>query len=235
MATNITSINPPSGGVRLKKAIVSAAITAFFGALCFVSMGTPSSAHADTWLDEWHDQDGSHIEIWEDDNGYLYVWGVEADGENWVYTFNENPNPDDPSSNDSPLTPEVIKELLKKYGHEMNAEEEDFWGSFLGHYLSDKGDGIVPVHNPSDLANEYDDGAGGGVGGGFDGNGGDFVEQMKRNGGGTPDGGDDEDRDDYGTEAPKDGMYDDVMVGPPELINPNPVAVDEKAQEAIGR
>ena len=31
--------------------------------------------------------------------------------------------------------------------------------------------------------------------------------------------------DDFGTDSPKHGMFEDDMPGPPELINPNPVSL----------
>lgn len=228
---NIENTSNPSWRRRLHRAAVSTAIAAFFGAIVIASVGSPTGAKADTWLDEWHDYDGSHIEIYADDDGNLYVWGVEADGEQWSYTFDDNPNPDDPDSS-TPLTPENVKEMIKKYGGEMSEPEESFWDNFLGSYLTGKGSGLIPKYNPSDIAQTYDDGAGGGSGNGIDGTGGDITEQLKHSGGGgSPDNGDDDERDDYGTESPKDGMYDDVMVGPPELINPNPMRVEETAMD----
>ncbi len=221
---------PSRGAARLKRAVVSTAIAAFFGAIMVAGIGGAGSAHADTWLDEWHDYDGSHIEIYRDDNGNLYVWGVEADGENWVFTFEGNPNPEDPDG-DTPMTPETIKELIKKVAGEMSEPEVAFWDNFLGTYLTGKGEGLIPVYNPFDIANTYDDGTGGG-GSGIDGTGGDVLEQLRNSGGGMPTN-DDEERDDFGTETPKDGMYDDVMVGPPELINPNPTLSGERTADAV--
>ena len=89
----------------------------------------------------------------------------------------------------------------------------------------------IAVYNPSDIANTYDDGTGGG-GSGIDGTGGDVLEQLRNSGGGMP-ANDDEERDDFGTETPKDGMYDDVMVGPPELINPTPTLSGERTEGAV--
>ena len=34
---------------------------------------------------------------------------------------------------------------------------------------------------------------------------------------------------DWGTDSPTTGFYDDVIVGPPELINPNPTLNGERA------
>jgi hypothetical protein len=45
--------------------------------------------------------------------------GVEADGENWVFTRRQ-PNPEDPDG-DTPTTPETIKELIKKVAGECPA------------------------------------------------------------------------------------------------------------------
>jgi hypothetical protein len=203
---------------RIKRAVVATALSAFFGALTIASLGGPTAAHADTHIIEYHNEDGSVIEIWMDDKGNLYAWGTEADGEQWSYTFESNPNPDDPSSADGGITPEKLKELIKKYAGEMAELEEDFWDSFIGRYLGDKNLGINPVHNPNPVGYEFEGELGGP---GFDPNGGDILDQL-----GTPPGTPedpnktDDDRDDYGTETPRTGMYEDDMPGPPEIINP---------------
>ena len=209
---------------RLRRGIVSAAFAAFLGVAMFATLGSAQPAHADTHIIEYHNEDGSVIEIWQDNNGKLYAWGTEADGEQWSYTFDDNPNPDDPSSSDGPMTPEKIKEMIRKYAGEMSKPEEEFWDNFIGKYMSGNGDGLIPHYNPSDSGQAYDDGTG--AGGGFDGNGGDILDQMRGHGSGGASGGQDKGEhadDTYGTETPKDGMYEDDMPGPPELINPNPV------------
>jgi len=122
------------------------------------------------------------------------------------------------------MTPEKIKEMIRKYAGEMSKPEEEFWDNFIGKYMSGNGDGLIPHYNPSDSGQAYDDGTG--AGGGFDGNGGDILDQMRGHGSGGASGGQDKGEhadDTYGTETPKDGMYEDDMPGPPELINPNPV------------
>lgn len=218
---------------RLKQSIVSAALAAVLGVTLFASLGSVRQAHAAELIEEWHNGDYSYVQLWQQDDGSYFFWGVEADGEEWSYVPESNPNPEDPSSNDTPLTPEAVMEMLKKYSGGFTAEEEDFWGTMLGKLFTDKGDGIIPVHYPSPIGYEFD----GELGGlGFDPNGGDIHDQLGDPKGDPRDPNEgNEDRDDYGTEEHKTGMFEDDMPGPPELINPNPtlregdVNVDEKA------
>jgi len=208
------------GAAHLKRAVVATAISAFFGALAIASFGSPTSAHADEHIIEYHNEDGSVMEFYKDDNGNYWAWITWANGDQTSYTFDDNPNPEDPNSDSGAMTPEKLKELIKKYAGEMSEYEEEFWSSFFGKYLADKDLGIVPVHNPSPIGYEFE-GAGGG---GFDPNGGDILDQL-----GTPpgdprdpnEGHEDEDKDPAHTST--GGMYEDDMPGPPELINPNPV------------
>ena len=219
---------------RIKRALVGMALAAFLSATLIAGLGGARSAYAATLIEEWHNGDYSYVQLWQQDDGSYFFWGVEADGEEWVYVPEGNPNPEDPSSNDTPLTPEAVMEMLKKYSGGMTMPEEEFWGGMLGKIFSEKGEGLIPVWNPPDIAKTYED-FGGAGGGGFDPNGGDILEQLKNRG--TPpteNPNDDEERDDYGTEEHKDGMYDDVMVGPPELINPNPTSTTERlAMETV--
>lgn len=222
---NLSAATDPSlwtrTAARLKRVVLATALAAFLGAGAIASFGAPTAVHADTHVIEYHNEDGSVIEFWLDDKGKLYAWGTEADGEQWSYTFDDNPNPDDTDSSGGPFTPEMVKELIKKYAGEMTKADEEFWASFFGNYISDKNDGIVPIHNPNPVGYEYEGETGGGLG--FDPNGGDPVDQFGDPKGDPKDPNEgNEDRDDYGTETPKTGMFEDDMPGPPELINPNP-------------
>ena len=210
---------------RLKRGVMAGALATFLGASMFTAVSTATQAHAAEWQDEWHDNDGSYIEIWKNDDGSLFIWGHDADGEQWSYTVDDNPNPYDESTTSGPTSVQDIIDLIKKAHGEGLQMDADFWGNVLGKGMTDRGDGLIPVYNPADRT--YDDGTGGGTG--FDPNGGGFGDQLGH--GGTPGGqssggavkGEHED-DDFGTETPKTGLFEDEMPGPPELINPNPVA-----------
>jgi YD repeat-containing protein len=213
------------GAARIKQAVVSTAIAAFFGALIVTGLGSPNSAYADEHIIEYHNEDGSVMEFYKDENGNYWAWITWADGEQTSYTFDDNPNPEDPNGDSGAMTPEKLKALIEKYAGEMSAYEEEFWSSFFGKYLADKDLGIVPVHNPSPIAYDFE-GEGGGLG--FDPNGGNIVDQLGDPKGDPDNPNDGEDREDYGTETPPSpGMFEDDMPGPPELINPNPTLRDE--------
>lgn len=216
-----------NGLTRIKRTILGAALASFLGVTIFASLGSAGSAHAYEHIIGLADDDGTMVEFYKNDDGSLFVWITTADGEESSYTFDDNPNPNDDSPSTGPMTKEAIIELIKKYGGEGLQAEQDFWGNSLGKSLTEQGGGLIPVHNPSDLGKVYEDGVGGGVGG-FDPNGGGFIDQLRNNDapGGQASGGQEKgehSEDDFGTETPKTGMFEDDMPGPPELINPNPV------------
>lgn len=210
---------------RLKRGIVAGTLATFLGAAAFTTFGTATTARAAEWQDEWHDNDGSYIEIWKNDDGSLFIWGHDADGEQWTYTPGDNPNPFDETVPSGPTSLEDILELIKKAHGEGLQPDVDFWGNVLGKGMTGRGEGLIPVYNPSEKT--YDDGTGGGTG--FDPNGGDFGDQLGHHGspGGQSSGGQDkgDHADDmHGWDPQKTGLFEDDMPGPPELINPNPVA-----------
>lgn len=220
-----------NGLTRVKRVVLGAALASFLGVSMFAGFGGVGSARAYEYVDGIVDSDGTVIEFYQNDDGSLFAWITTADGEETSYTFDDNPNPQDDNPSSGPMTPEALIELLKKLKGEGLENEGDFWGSELGKLLIEKGEGLIPVYNPSEIGQQYDDGTLGG--GGFDPNGGDIIDQLRNSGGGSPSGGADEDdrNDDYGTGVNDDEMFDDFMVGPPELINPNPTLEDERTLE----
>ena len=161
--------------------------------------------------------------IWVDDNGNVYQGWIHDDGK-WeviVYWLASpgNPTPDSPSSGEDDLNTRLA--LLKQQGGAGEVPVDDS-KTVLGKELTGRGEGLVPVWNPGDVMNESYDGMGG-VGGipGFDPNGGSFASQLKnagKHGSDDDDNGDDPDRPEDG------GFWGDDMPGPPDLVNPNPVA-----------
>jgi hypothetical protein len=127
-----------------------------------------------------------------------------------------NPGPDD---NTTPADLDMLILLAKQHGGAL--EMTTPWGkTWLGQSLNTKGEGLVPVHNPAGMQEDF--GAGGGGGGlGFMPNGGSVTQQLKnRSGKGSDDGGDGDrpDRPEIG------GFWGADMPGPPELVNPAPMA-----------
>jgi hypothetical protein len=176
-------------------------------------------------------EDGTMTEyVINDKNEIIEIWLYDEDGNIRAGGFYDNPNPDDPSSGmkgdyDSAMA--LAKQNAWMKG--VLGEEIDFNQTPLGKHRTGKGQGLLPVHDPSDGyspgSNAPPDRAeppafdwGGGVAGGgwFDPNGGSPAEQLKKPGN---KGGNDDDNDNDPTNG--DGFFGDLP-GPPELVNPAP-------------
>lgn len=207
-------------------ALTGAAV--LFGAAALGSPNAASAAepgHPGT-LVLW-DADSGAAWWLDEDSGKIYRGWIEDHGEwgeivvYWLYYDPGNPSPESPSSGEDDLGTRIA--LLKQRGGAGEVPVDDS-KTVLGKELLSRGAGLVPVWNPGDVMNESYDGAGG-VGGfpGFDPNGGSFSSQLKnasKHGSSSDDDhGDDPDRPEDG------GFWGDDMPGPPDLVNPNPVAL----------
>lgn len=208
--------------------------TAFFALM--ISLCAANSVLAATWHHVHTDPDTGLKHYVVDVGNDEWVYAVVLDGE-VVYAeeieLSGNPNPEDGTT--TPGDEGMWKALLKQQGGTgyLTPEFED---TPLGGILAGQGIGKGNYHNPGydevegglspsssqfynpkDFANEENYG---GLGvGGFNFNGGPIGEQLK-NGIRKNNGRDHSDDNDEGPDVHP--FFDDFMVGPPELINPNP-------------
>jgi hypothetical protein len=172
--------------------------------------------------------------MFDTDTGARWVEVYYKDGTADAWPL-DNPNPDDPSSGGGGDLDMALALLKQNGGNGLG--EQALEDTPLGEHLTGSGQGLAPVHNPSDEdgphaqstssikfenpAGAYEEmfeGAGYPTAPGFDGNGGsmggqiaDALRRGKKSGSGG----------DGGNENPNNhGFYDDSMPGPPELVNP---------------
>ena len=179
----------------------------------------------------WHEVvDGDHFYNVYDDKGNFKFLVVYDKDHKYKGTFGSNPNPEGGSTG---LVDHksLIEEAMKNGGGEY-IPREDFLGSPLGRYLSEKGKTIVPVHNPADFnpgAFQPGENGGGGAGGGFDPMGGSIVDQMKKNGSKNKNNG----NDDGGSDGGKQTHAADQFPGLMELVNPVPIPVAKPLKNKV--
>lgn len=180
---------------------------------------------------------GHHV-VETDDGEWLYVITDEDYNVLYAEEIEESGNPDPENGTTTPGDRSTQEALLKQQGGTgyLTPFLED---TPLGAYLADHGIGIGPYHNPygddgegglspsgirfyDPYEESLDIGGGGSLGSAlFHYNAGSVGQQLKNNGPKKGTGGDDN-GDGDGNSPPGSPMFDDFMVGPPELINPNP-------------
>jgi hypothetical protein len=196
--------------------------------LVLVAIGTfvLPAGHAGAQTDEngvlfvgsYYDEDGVLYELYVYD-GQTYEWILYPDGTAILVEWG-NPNPDDPSGSDPGMGMDAMLALLKQHGGPA-IPTVDFLGTPLGVALVEGGKTIVPIHNPADLANIFEDAGGmGGGAGGFDPMGGSIQEQLKQ---GARNGEDDDANGDGSDPLNGEGFWNGLP-GPPEVVNPPPAA-----------
>lgn len=189
-----------------------------------------------------------HYSYWDPDTG-LGHHVVETDEGDWLYVITdedyevyyaeeieESDNPDPENGTTTPGDDDSRIALLKQKGGTGYATPA-WQDTPLGAYLDKRGVGIAPYHNPygdeegglspssfelHDPSEDalFGDGHGSLGGSLLNPNGGPIREQLKINGRKKGTGDDPND----GSSGPQQHpLFDDFMVGPPELINPNPV------------
>jgi hypothetical protein len=164
----------------------------------------------------WDPESGQELIYFEDDDGY-FVLIKGSWGEPWVYVdLGKNGNPGNPNPEGTSGGPDInaMIDLAKQHGSPV-VLTVDFSSTPLGLLLGEHGKTIDPYYNPAEMTNEFD-GLGGG---GFDPNGGSFAEQLKK----ASRGGDDDDDNHSDDPTNGDGLFGDLP-GPPELVNPAPLA-----------
>ena len=201
-------------GLILSVAIAAALVAALFYSTALRSVGTAEASGAHLVAHYYNADNGSEVLIYREDDGYmwwLFKMDQDSDWELIDVGYNGNPNPEDGSGD--PPNMDAILDLAKQHGSPVTMVV-DFGGTELGLLLGEHGKTIDPYYNPATMTNEFD-----GLGGGIDPNGGSATEQLKK----AARSGDSDDDDDATDPTNGDGLFGDLP-GPPELVNPAPVA-----------
>ena len=186
------------------------------GSFLLPAKGASAAQDEALFVATYTDEDGVVYELyrWNDET---FEWLIYPDGTIIIIDWG-NPNPEDGTDEGKDL--ETILALLKQHGGPANPVV-DFLGTPLGVALVEGGKTIIPIHNPAELADLFEDAGGfGGNAGGFDPMGGSIQEQLKKAARGGDGDGDDGDGDEPPTGA---GFWNDLP-GPPDLVNPAPVS-----------
>lgn len=231
-SSHVSARRPPRWCWRtfLRTTVLAVGLAIAGGAVSAIAGGAPHVAFAKSGkVGEYLNDDGT-------------VWVVYTDGKDfWIDVYDENGNYDhsyildgedvDPDGNSTGSEADSIGDIVNRIKKSVHGEVAPNWeDGILGKMMTSHGKGKVPVWNPGDVVAFEADGVGGG-GGGFDPEGGSFLDQLMNaakhshgNNGQNDDGSDD------GVKPGDVGLWDDAMPGPPPLVNPNPLAHGAKAK-----
>ena len=193
--------------------------------ICFaVAAGLASPATADkiVWVEFFDDGETAIEYVNEEGDHYLVFYDEEMKAYDWT-DIEGDPNPEDGSSGLGNTDKDALNARLKALGGAMERTPE-FWLTPIGRDLAEGGVGgftvtdPAPEYDPSAVGYDPEEGHGGN-GGGWDPMAGSLKDNIRQSAGQS---GNDNDDDDDSDPAPV--HHGETFPGPPELVNPVPIA-----------